>query len=138
MERVALFWSGGKDSCLALHKLMEDGCEISYLVVTISQELERVSMHGVRKELLEQQAKALNIPAKYMPMPAGADNAAYEKALFKVLDELKAEGMDKVAFGDIFLEDLKQYREKLMDRAGVTPVFPHLGREYKSAVSGIH
>lgn len=120
-----MFWSGGKDSSLALWKvLQQQQLDVRYLVTTISQQHQRISMHGVQLTLLKAQAASIGIPLKLMELPDSPDNTQYEKHLTQVLSELKAEGIDTVIFGDIFLEDLKAYRLALLDKLGMKAVFP--------------
>lgn len=122
---AAMFWSGGKDSSLTLYRILQgDNYDVKLLVTTVSADYERISMHGVRVELLEQQAKSIGIPLLVMRVPEAPDNSAYELALDKVFGELKAKGIFHVIFGDIFLEDLKAYRDKLMAKAGVIGIYP--------------
>ena len=120
-----MFWSGGKDSSLALWKVLQHKQhDIKYLVTTISEVHQRISMHGVQLALLQAQAERIGIPLKLMVLPEGPDNKLYEKHLIMVLEELKAEGIDTVIFGDIFLEDLKAYRLSLLDKLGMKAIFP--------------
>lgn len=120
-----MFWSGGKDSSLALWRvLQQQELDIRYLITTISKEHQRISMHGVRVELLEEQAKSIGIPLLKMELVDSPDNKAYESALDKVFNELKTEGIDTVVFGDIFLEDLKEYRLSLLDKVDMQAIFP--------------
>lgn len=125
MIPAAIFWSGGKDSALALGQILHQGeYQMRYLVVTINEPLGRVSMHGVRVELIEQQAAAIGIPIKWMPLPAATDYTAYETALTELFEKLKGEGIYHVAYGDIFLEDLRQYRDKHLQQAGMVGLYP--------------
>lgn len=122
---AAMFWSGGKDSSLALHHLLQQAdYEVKWLVTTISAEHERISMHGVRRELLEAQAQAIGIPLKLMPVPEAPDNTAYEMGLEMVFSFLKEQGISQVIYGDIFLEDLREYRDKLLKKHDLTGVYP--------------
>ncbi|WMJ74417.1 diphthine--ammonia ligase [Cytophagaceae bacterium ABcell3] len=134
MKKTAIFWSGGKDSALALSKLMDDTeHEVKYLITTIHQSTGRVSMHGVRKELILQQADALGIPLVFMVLREHADSHdEYEDTFKALLKKLKEdEGIEVIAFGDIFLEDLKIYRENLMKSSGLEVVFPIWGEDTK-------
>lgn len=122
---AAMFWSGGKDSAMALYKVLEAGqYQVRCLIVTINNELERVSMHGVRTELVERQAEAMNIPVHWMPVPSSTNHNAYEKALAETLEWLKSQGIEHVIFGDIFLEDLRQYRDRFLADAAMAGVYP--------------
>ncbi len=122
---AAIFWSGGKDSALALWRIMQQGdYQVQCLIITISESLGRVSMHGVRKELMESQAAAIGIPIKWMPVATALDNSAYERSLLEVFDWLKTEGINHVIYGDIFLEDLRQYRDGLLNQAYIKGIYP--------------
>lgn len=117
-------WSGGKDSSLALHRVLVQGeYEVTALLTTLSAEFRRISMHGVREELLERQAQALDIPLVKMEV-LERSNAAYEKELERHLREFKAQGVEAIIFGDIHLADLRAYRETILDRVGLKGVFP--------------
>lgn len=122
---VYLSWSGGKDSALALWELSQsEKYEVVGLLTTVTKDYERISMHGVRVSLLEQQAAALNLPLKKVFITKSASNAEYELAMESACEEIKNEGISTVAFGDIFLEDLKHYREKNLAKAGMKAIFP--------------
>ena len=110
---IFLSWSGGKDSSLALYEIQKaNSHHVAGLLTTITEDYDRISMHGVRRVLLEQQAEALGLPLKKILIPKDSTNAIYEARLRALLEEGLREGIDTVAFGDIFLEDLKLYREK--------------------------
>lgn len=122
---VFLSWSGGKDSALALFELSQsEKYEVVGLLTTITKDYDRISMHGVRVSLLEQQAAALDLPLKKVFINKGAGNAEYEKAMKRVCGEIKKEGITTIAFGDIFLEDLKEYRVKNLAQVGMQALFP--------------
>lgn len=125
MKEKALFcWSGGKDSAMALHHVLEEGkYEVVALLTTLNLTFKRISMHGVREELLEQQVKAIGLPLLKVYVSEGT-NTEYEQAMEKLLLEQKAKGVTKVIFGDIFLEDLRAYREKNLEKVGLNAVFP--------------
>ncbi|MEO6904654.1 MAG: diphthine--ammonia ligase [Bacteroidia bacterium] len=117
-------WSGGKDSAMALHKvLQEDECEVVALLTTLSQEFKRVSMHGVREELLDEQAKSIGLKLIKMYVSDNS-NATYEKEMQAILLENKLKGVTKVIFGDIFLEDLRAYREQKLKPLDLEAIFP--------------
>jgi uncharacterized protein (TIGR00290 family) len=117
-------WSGGKDSSLALYKILEQNeYEVVALLTTLNEEFKRVSMHGVREELLEKQAQAIGLPLIKMFVKEGT-NAEYEKNMEEVLLQYKSQGVSKVIFGDIFLEDLRVYRENNLAKVGLEAVFP--------------
>src|SRR4051794_1290084 len=112
-EKVAFSWSGGKDSALALDELRREGrYDVAALLTTVSEAYDRICMHGVRRDLLDRQADALGIPCRKILMSQDATNAEYEAKMAAVFGELKADGVAKVVFGDIFLEDLKAYRDR--------------------------
>lgn len=125
MKQPALFaWSGGKDSSLALHRILNEGnYDVKYLLTTINAEHKRISMHGVREELLEAQSKAIGIPLLKVWIHE-ASYEEYERQMEEVLLKAKAEGIETVIFGDIFLEDLRKYREDNMAKIGMKAAFP--------------
>lgn len=125
MKEKALFcWSGGKDSAMALNNVLEEGqYEVVALLTTLNLNFKRISMHGVREELLELQVQAIGLPLLKVYVSEGT-NTEYEKAMEKLLLEQKANGVTKVIFGDIFLEDLRAYREKNLEKVGLKAVFP--------------
>ena len=121
-----MFWSGGKDSAFALYTVLKEnpGLEILYLVTTISEEYQRISMHGVRRSLLEKQAQSIGIALYEMLVPSEPTNQSYEKCLTATLEDLKSRGVEFIVFGDIFLEDLKQYRDIILSRHNLTGLYP--------------
>jgi uncharacterized protein (TIGR00290 family) len=122
---VLFCWSGGKDSCLALHKLRrEPGTEVVALVATVTENFDRVSMHGVRRELVERQAQALGLPLEIVWIPSACNNSIYEARMRQMLERYQRRSVGRVAFGDIFLEDLRAYREANLARIGMRGVFP--------------
>jgi uncharacterized protein (TIGR00290 family) len=124
-EDVLFCWSGGKDSAMALHALREAGeCRITALLTTITEEYDRISMHGVRRELLERQAESLGLPLHPVLIPPQCINAIYEDRMKQALAEHFKRGVRRVAFGDIFLEDLRAYREKNLALIGMQALFP--------------
>ncbi|TXB65884.1 adenine nucleotide alpha hydrolase [Vicingus serpentipes] len=123
-EKIIMSWSGGKDSSMALHKLLLDAqYEVKYLLTTIYKPNGRVSMHGVPEALIKEQAKAIGIPLKIIYIEEKTHDE-YEIKMRAFLEEMKAEGIQKVAFGDIFLEDLKKYREDKLTEVEMEGVFP--------------
>ncbi|MDR3674512.1 MAG: diphthine--ammonia ligase [Acidobacteriota bacterium] len=126
MSKDILFcWSGGKDSSLALHEVQKaKSHNVAALLTTITEDYDRISMHGVRRALLEQQAEALGLPLKKVLIPKEATNDIYESRMRALLEEGLREGIDTVAFGDIFLEDLKLYRENNLAQLGMKGLFP--------------
>lgn len=124
-QPVLMSWSGGKDSSLALYELLKTGqFQIAALLTTVTEPYDRISMHGVRRALLERQADELGISLEIISISAGADNDEYESKMRQVLERYRTQGVNAVAFGDIFLEDLKKYRENNLARVGMTGIFP--------------
>ncbi|HEY2294996.1 MAG TPA: diphthine--ammonia ligase [Thermoanaerobaculia bacterium] len=125
---ILLAWSGGKDSALALHALRSSpDFEPAGLLTTLNEDYDRISVHGVRRELLERQAESIGLPLRKVLIPKDCPNEIYEDRLAAALREAKALGLHHVAFGDLFLEDIRAYREKQMAALGLTPVFPLWG-----------
>ncbi len=125
MDRIAVFWSGGKDSALLLYYLLQsEEVEVHTLVTTLSEGVGRVTMHGIRETLIDQQALSIGLPLTKMWLPENADNSTYEKAFFDTLTSLQSEGVTRVAFGDIFLQDIKEYRDKLLQQTSLKPLYP--------------
>jgi uncharacterized protein (TIGR00290 family) len=127
--RVAMSWSGGKDSALALHELLSDPqFEVVALFTTVSEEFRRISHHGVREELLEAQAEAIGLPLYRIYLPSGnatpCTNEVYEQIMERAMEEFRAQDVFAVGFGDLFLEDLRAWREANLAKAGMTGVFP--------------
>jgi uncharacterized protein (TIGR00290 family) len=124
-EKVVVAWSGGKDSALALYEVLNSGSyEVLELLTTVAKDHDRISIHDVRRVLLEQQASALRIPLEELFILKGASNAEYETALLKTLKRHRGNGVSSVVFGDLFLEDIRKYREHLLAKAGLKGVFP--------------
>lgn len=123
-EPCIVAWSGGKDSALALHRILQDeGYEVKGLFTTLHGEFQRISMHGVREELLDLQAERTGIPLRKVHLRAGGQEE-YDAKMEEALKGFKAEGVRKLIFGDIFLEDLREYREAQMAGIGMEAVFP--------------
>jgi uncharacterized protein (TIGR00290 family) len=121
-------WSTGKDSAWALHVARQAGeFEIVALLTTINTTHGRVAMHAVREALVEAQAKALGLPLVKVPLPWPCPNAEYERAMDQAMTRARNEGVGHVAFGDLFLEDVRRYREEKLAACGMTPVFPIWG-----------
>ena len=118
-------WSSGKDSALGLHYLLEENSyQVEYLLTTLSAEHQRVSMHGLRAALLRQQLEAIGIPYGLVELPEDMTHSTYEQVMKEEMGRLKAQGYAYAAFGDIFLEDLRKYREDQLARSGMQGVFP--------------
>lgn len=132
-ERVLLSWSGGKDSAMALHTLHQEGrYEVVELLTTVSGEFDRVSHHGVCTELLQQQAQAIGLPLQVLRLPSGdnalCDGQAYAELMQRTMLSYRAAGITAVAFGDLFLEELRAYRERNLQSVGMRALFPVWGR----------
>ena len=124
-EKVVFTWSGGKDSAMALYQLvMENGHNVLALLTTVTQDYGRISMHGVRAALLEQQAASLRLPLEQVRISRNSSNEEYEAVMEEKLRQYQAEGAQSAVFGDIFLEDLKKYREDNLAKIGMTAIFP--------------
>ncbi|HEV8507563.1 MAG TPA: diphthine--ammonia ligase [Chitinophagaceae bacterium] len=135
MTRAYFNWSGGKDSAFALWKVLkEKRFNVEYLLTSMNSFHDRVSMHGVRRSLLEVQASSLNIPLTTIELAEEPSMSAYEAAMMNKVNWLKELGIIHSIFGDIFLEDLKIYREKKLATAGIQCVFPIWKRDTKRLV----
>ena len=127
MEQIKAFfnWSGGKDSALALYRALQDPqLNISALLTTVNAQTRRISMHGVRDELLKTQAQAIGLPLRMVELSAQATMHEYDSLMQQQLKAFKAEGISTSVFGDIFLEDLKTYRENKLQEEGMKAHFP--------------
>ena len=124
MEPVVFSWSGGKDSVLALFLLNREKFNVKTLITSISEEYIRVSMHGVRKELLEKQANSIGIPLITISLPKETTNEEYEKIMKREMLYFKSHRIYHVVFGDIFLEDIRNYRESNLSKIGMKAMFP--------------
>ncbi len=127
-ERVLLAWSSGKDSAFALHVLREQGVEVAGLLTTISDSFDRVTMHAVRLDLVRAQAEAVGLPLLEVRIPSPCPNEAYEAAMAEALAAAREQDTLAVAFGDLFLEDVRRYREERMAGTGLRALFPLWGR----------
>jgi uncharacterized protein (TIGR00290 family) len=127
-RRALLSWSGGKDSSLALQRALADGrWRVEGLLTTVTDEYDRISMHGVRVALLEAQAAALGLPLRVVRIPPACPNDRYEAAMRAALADYAAEGGEAVLFGDLFLEDVRAYRVRLLDGLPLEAAFPIWG-----------
>jgi len=125
VKRVALSWSSGKDSAWSLHLLRQDpAIEVVALVTTLNEAFDRVAMHSVRRELLEAQAAAARLPLWIVPLPWPCSNEQYESRMRGLCARAVAEGVEAMAFGDLFLTDIRAYREKQLAGSGLEPLFP--------------
>ena len=126
--KTLVSWSSGKDSAWLVHVLRTmPEVEIGALLTTINEPAQRVAMHAVRTELLEAQADALGVPLWHVPIPSPCSNEAYERAMGTAVALAVAEGFTHMAFGDLFLEDIRKYREDKLAGTGLTPLFPIFG-----------
>jgi uncharacterized protein (TIGR00290 family) len=127
---VALSWSGGKDSALALHALRrEQGTLPAALLTTVTEDYGRVSMHGVRRELVHAQAHAAGVPLVEVAIPADCSNDVYEARVARVLGDAPLAGVETMAFADLFLQDIRAYREQRLATGGWKALFPLWGRD---------
>lgn len=127
--RTLVAWSSGKDSAWALHTLRTQRVhEVVGLLTTVNAAAGRVAMHAVREELLERQAAAVGLPLMKVPIPSPCSNEQYETAMKAAMDRARDDGVDAIAFGDLFLEDVRRYREERLAATGITPIFPLWGR----------
>jgi uncharacterized protein (TIGR00290 family) len=132
LETVLVAWSGGKDSALALYEILRSqNYQIAALLTTVTESYDRISMHGVRRILLERQVASLRLPLEIVLISAKASNDEYESQMAKVLSAYKKKGVTNVVFGDIFLEDLRKYREENLARLEMEPIFPIWKRDTK-------
>ncbi|MBL7156591.1 MAG: diphthine--ammonia ligase [Candidatus Omnitrophica bacterium] len=124
-ESIIMTWSGGKDSALALYELKKDTAySIKTLFTTVTKDYGRISMHGVREALLEKQAKSLGILLEKIEISANSSHEEYKNKMKNALELYKSKGLESVAFGDIFLEDIRSYREANLSKVGMKAVFP--------------
>src|SRR5262245_57191502 len=123
--KTLVSWSSGKDSAWMVHVLRGGGdAEVAGLLTTINESARRVAMHAVRVDLVEAQAEALGLPLWQIPIPSPCPNDAYERAMAAAVARAAAEGFTHIAFGDLFLEDIRRYREEKLAGTGLTPLFP--------------
>jgi uncharacterized protein (TIGR00290 family) len=129
-ERVLMAWSGGKDSALALHEVLSGGeCEIAALFTTVTEDYDRISMHGVRTGLLEAQSESIGLPLDVVLIPSACTNEIYAERMRAALERQIKAGVRAVAFGDVFLADVRRYREENLAKVNMTARFPLWGRE---------
>jgi len=126
--KILVSWSSGKDSAWMLHVLKQDAAvEIGGLLTTMNDEFDRVAMHAVRRRLVEAQAEAAGVPLRTVPLPWPCTNDEYESRMRAAVSQAVSEGFTHVAFGDLFLEDVRKYREDRLAGTGLTPLFPIWG-----------
>jgi uncharacterized protein (TIGR00290 family) len=128
MKKTLLSWSSGKDSAWALHVLRQDpDVVVAGLFCTINEEFDRVAMHAVRVGLLQSQADSIGLPIRLIPIPNPCSNTDYAKIMGEFVSGEKDSGVEQFAFGDLFLEDIREYRESSLSGSGITPIFPIWG-----------
>ena len=127
-KKILVAWSSGKDSAWALHVLCQQSqYEIAGLMTTFNAAFDRVAMHSTRRSLVEMQAEAVGLPLIVAPIPWPCSNADYEAAMKRVCDQALAQGVSAIAFGDLFLADVRAYRERQLQDTGLEPLFPIWG-----------
>jgi uncharacterized protein (TIGR00290 family) len=127
-KKCILSWSGGKDSAWALKLLREQGdWQVGALLTTVNEHFRRIAIHGVREDLLDRQAEAAGLPLWKVPLPWPCPNEEYERRMAAVCERAVAEGFTAVAFGDLFLEEIRAYRERMLTGTGLQPLFPVWG-----------
>jgi uncharacterized protein (TIGR00290 family) len=128
-KKVLLSWSSGKDSAWALHVLRQQAeLEVVGLLSTINEQFERVAMHAVRTTLLQRQAESAGLPLRLIKLPFPCSNEVYEERMSELIGAAQAEGIEVIAFGDLFLTEVREYREKMLVGTGLTPLFPLWGQ----------
>jgi uncharacterized protein (TIGR00290 family) len=131
-------WSSGKDSALALHEVRAGGdVEVVGLLTTVNSTADRVAMHGVRRELLEAQATSLGLPLHVVDLPWPCPNETYEERMAVAISAARADGVEVVGFGDLYLEDVRRYRERSLQGSGLVPLFPLWLRPTDAAAEAI-
>ena len=138
MKNTVLNWSSGKDAALAYHRILTNNqYRVTHLLTTLSQEHDRIFMHGIREKLLDLQAERMNLPLVKVKLPASPDDSIYKDAMSNALTQLKSEGMTTAAYGDIFLEDLKTYREQQLAQINVHAHFPLWKQDTRALVQNV-
>jgi uncharacterized protein (TIGR00290 family) len=133
MKRILASWSSGKDSAWMIHVLRKTpGVEVAALLTTVNEVANRVAMHAVRVDVLQAQADALGLPLWQIPIPSPCPNDLYERAMAAAVARAVADGFTHVSFGDLFLEDVRRYREEKLAGTGLTPLFPLFGSDTKA------
>ena len=126
-KQCLLAWSSGKDSAWALYTLRKQGVEVVGLLTTLNQAFDRVAMHAVRRDLLERQCQAAGLPLWSVPLPWPCSNQDYERIMAGVCRRAHSEGIESMAFGDLYLADVRAYRERQLQGTGIAPLFPLWG-----------
>ena len=132
--KVVVSWSGGKDSCFACYKARAQGYEVSYLINFISREFRRVSFHGTRARLISRQAQAIGIPLMQYTVPP--DMSLYEQRFKKAVSALKRNGVEGMVFGDIYLQEHRDWIERVCGELGITPLLPLWGMAPERVLGG--
>ena len=128
MKKTLVSWSSGKDSAWMIHVLRQQAdIQLAGVLTTVNEVYQRVAMHAVRVELLQAQADALGLPLWQIPIPSPCPNEVYERAMAAAVARAVSEGFTHMAFGDLFLEDIRRYREEKLAGTGLTPIFPLFG-----------
>lgn len=136
--KILVSWSSGKDSAWMLHVLRRDGVgDVAGLLTSVNEQAQRVSMHGVREEILRAQADAAGLPLTVVPLPYPCSNDIYEARMAAVVARAAEDGFTHVAFGDLFLEDIRRYREEKLQGTGLTPLFPLWGLDTATLARGM-
>ena len=135
-EKVVISFSGGKDCALAMNRLIKEGkWEIDSLLTTVTDDYNRTSMHGVREELLEKQAESLGVKLRKVRIPSLCSNEMYQQKMAAAVQRIKDDGIHYMMFGDIHLQDVKEYRETMLKGTGVKPVFPLWGEKPEDLIN---
>jgi len=133
--KALVSWSGGKDCSLALYEIRRNECyEVVYLLTTITRDYDRVAMHGVRRTLIEEQARAIGVALHEVFIPKDVSNEEYDKIMEREMKSMKENGVSLVVFGDIFLEDVRRYREEKLSKVSIRGVFPLWKRDSRKLV----
>src|SRR5262245_5069173 len=122
MNKAVIAWSGGKDSVLTLHAIHKN-IQIEALITTVTED-DRIAMHGINKQLILQQAQAIGYPVEEIQIPQNCSNEQYEFKMTEALRKYQRAGVDSIIFGDLFLEDIRSYRENFLQRIGMKGIFP--------------
>jgi uncharacterized protein (TIGR00290 family) len=130
MQKCLVSWSSGKDSAWTVHLLRrQPDIQLAGILTTVNEKYSRVAMHAVREALLEEQADALGLPLWKVPIPSPCPNEVYERAMAAAVERAVSDGCTHMAFGDLFLEDIRRYREEKLAGTGLTPLFPLFGAD---------
>lgn len=135
-KRTLVAWSGGKDSALALYEILESHeYEVVALLTTVTEGYDRISMHGVRRSLLQQQVDSLALPLEEVRIPQRVSNEEYESKMRQALEEYRTQGIRSVVFGDVYLEDIREYREQNLAKVDMVGVFPLWDRDTRELMA---